>query len=53
LQAQLKTVQAQTQPKFLIELAKQPKKIVLKIFPNLLKKIKNATHNPTDYDTET
>jgi hypothetical protein len=46
LQAQLKTAQADTRPKFLIELAKPTQyKIVFKKFPTLLKKIKNATHS--------
>ena len=46
MQAQLKTAQADTQPKFLIELAKptQQKNCFLK-FPTLQKKIKNATHS--------
>jgi len=39
LQAQLKTAQANTRPKFLIELAKPPQtKIVFKKFPTLQKK---------------
>jgi hypothetical protein len=39
LQAQLKTAQASTRPKFLIELAKPPqKKNVFKKFPTLQKK---------------
>lgn len=43
LQAQLKTAQANTQPKFLIELAKPSKaKIVFKVFPTLQK---NASHS--------
>jgi hypothetical protein len=46
LQAQLKTAQATTRPKYLIELAKPTQdKIVFKKFPTLLKKIKNATHS--------
>ena len=45
MEAQLKTAQAATRPKFLIELAKPTQvKIVFKKFPTLLKKIKNATH---------
>ncbi|HLG35733.1 MAG TPA: hypothetical protein VI757_12700 [Bacteroidia bacterium] len=40
LQAQLKTTQASTQPKFLIELAKPTQeKIIFKKIPMLLKKI--------------
>ena len=47
LQAQLKTAQANTRPKFLIELAKPTqKKIVFKKFPTLQKKIKHPTHKP-------
>jgi len=38
LQAQLKTTQADTQPKFLIELATPPKKFELKKIPSLQKK---------------
>jgi hypothetical protein len=39
MQAQLKTTQADTQPKFLIELAKPTQdKIVFKNFPTLQKK---------------
>jgi hypothetical protein len=54
LQAQLKTAQAITRPKFLIELAKPTQdKIVFKKFPTLLKKIKNATHSRNDNDTKT
>jgi len=46
LQAQLKTAQADTRPKFLIELAKlTQKKNCFKKFPTLQKKIKNATHS--------
>jgi hypothetical protein len=46
LQAQLKTAQATTRPKFLIELAKPTKKKnCFKKFPTLQKKIKNATHS--------
>ena len=45
MQAQLKTTQANTRPKFLIELTKlTQRKIVLKNFQRF-KKIKNATHN--------
>jgi hypothetical protein len=45
LQAQLKTVQANTRPKILIELASLLKrKIVFKKFPRLQKKIKQPTH---------
>ena len=44
MQAQLKTAQANTRPKFLIELAKPTqKKIVFKKFPTLQKKIKHPT----------
>jgi hypothetical protein len=47
LQAQLKTAQAKTRPKFLIELAKPTKrKIVFKKFPTLQKKIKHPTLKP-------
>jgi hypothetical protein len=47
LQAQLKTAQANTRPKLLIELAKPTqKKIVFKKFPTLQKKIKHPTHKP-------
>jgi len=54
LQAQLKTAQANTRPKFLIELAKPTQdKIVFKKFPTLQKKIKNATQSLHDNDTET
>jgi hypothetical protein len=54
LQAQLKTAQANTGPKFLIELAKPTQeKIVFKKFPTLLKKIKNATHSGDPNDTTT
>jgi hypothetical protein len=46
LEAQLKTAQAATRPKFLIELAKPTQvKIIFKKFPTLLKKIKNSTHS--------
>ena len=39
---------------FAKELAKPTQdKIVFKKFPDPSKKIKNATHNPTDNDTET
>jgi hypothetical protein len=41
-------------PKLGKELAKPTQdKIVFKKFPYPSKKIKNATHNPTDNDTET
>jgi hypothetical protein len=47
LQAQLKTAQAGTRPKFLIELAKPTqKKNCFKKFPTLQKKIKHPTHKP-------
>ncbi len=47
MQAQLKTAQAETHPKFLIELAKPTQeKIVVKKFPTLQKKIKHPTHQP-------
>jgi hypothetical protein len=48
LQAQLKTAQTNTRPKFLIELANPTQeKIEFKKFPSL-QKIKNTqTHNPT------
>jgi hypothetical protein len=43
-----------TDQSFVKELAKPTQdKIVFKKFPNPSKKIKNATHNPTDNDTET
>jgi hypothetical protein len=46
LQAQLKTAQGNTRPKFLIELAKPTQnKNCLKKFPTLQKKLKNATHS--------
>jgi hypothetical protein len=45
LQAQLKTAQSETRPKFLIELAKPAQmKNCFKKFPTLQKKIKNAKH---------
>jgi hypothetical protein len=47
LQAQLKTAQTDTQPKFLIELAKPTqKKNCFKKFPTLQKKIKHPIHKP-------
>ncbi len=48
MQAQLKTAQANTRPKFLIELAKPTQeKNCLKKFPTLQKKLKHPTHSPT------
>ncbi|MBW6481741.1 MAG: hypothetical protein K0B10_01650 [Vicingaceae bacterium] len=54
MQAQLKTAQTDTRPKFLIELAKPipQEKLFLKI-SIASKKIKNATHSRHDNDTET
>jgi hypothetical protein len=53
LQAQLKTAQADTRPKFLIELANPTQeKLFLKI-SQPFKKIKNVTHNPTQTDKKT
>jgi hypothetical protein len=47
LQAQLKTAQANTRPKFLIELAKPTqKKNCFKKISNASKKIKYPTHKP-------
>jgi len=47
LQAQLKTAQTDTRPKFLIELTKPSQdKIVFKKLPTLQKKIKNANTQP-------
>lgn len=47
LQAQLKTAQADTRPKFLIESAKPAqRKIIFKKFPTLQKKIKHPTQKP-------
>ncbi len=46
MQVQLKTAQANSRPKFLIEFAKPTQdKIVFKKFPTLQKKIKNANHS--------
>ena len=53
MQAQLKTAQADTRPKFLIELAKPTQdKIVFKKFPTLQKNIKRNAQ-PTLNDTTT
>lgn len=53
MQAQLKTAQADTRPKFLIELVKPTQDIIVfKKFPTL-KKIKNAMHSRHNNDTET
>ena len=47
LQAQLKTAQANTRPKFLIELAKPTqKKNCFQKISNASKKIKHPTHKP-------
>ena len=49
-----KAAQARAQTKIANELAKPTQdKIVFKKFPDPSKKIKNATHNPTDNETET
>jgi len=52
LQAQLKTAQADTRPKFLIELAKPTKKRISKFFFPSLKKLKYATAQPDTTKTE-
>lgn len=53
LQAQLKTAQADTRPKFLIELAKLPQdKIIFKKLPSLQKN-KKRNAQPTLNDTTT
>lgn len=53
MQAQLKTTQADTQPKFLIELAKPTQdKIVFKKIPTLQKN-KKRNAQPTLNDTKT
>ncbi len=53
LQAQLKTAQADTRPKFLIELANPTQEKLFLKNSRPFKKIKNATHNPTNNDTKT
>jgi hypothetical protein len=45
LQAQLKTAQANTRPKFLIELTKPTQEKIVFKNPNASKKNKNATHS--------